>query len=76
VLQAYREVVLSRHGMEARRAETPDVALAAPFTTARPPEAGRQKKLDQWDANHLNSPQDGGCQGRNLVVHRKEFSSP
>jgi hypothetical protein len=30
------EVVLLRHGMEARRAETPDVALAAPFTTARP----------------------------------------
>jgi hypothetical protein len=25
-----------RHGMETRRAETPDVALAAPFTTARP----------------------------------------
>jgi hypothetical protein len=29
--------------MEARKAETPDVALAAPFTTARPPEAGRPK---------------------------------
>jgi hypothetical protein len=29
--------------MEARRAETPDVALAAPFTTARPPEAGCRK---------------------------------
>jgi hypothetical protein len=29
-----------RHGMEARRAETLEVALAAPFTTARPPEAG------------------------------------
>jgi predicted acylesterase/phospholipase RssA len=38
VLHVYREVVLCDTGWKARRAETPDVALAAPFTTARPRE--------------------------------------
>ncbi len=33
----------SATGMEARRAETSDVVLAAPFTRARPPKGGRQK---------------------------------
>ena len=50
-----------RHGMEARRAETPDVALAAPFTTARPPEA---QESTRSRARALGSGRAG--QGRQL----------